>query len=105
MTLSVADVKVLGYLLQTLDQNTMKLSDTTPEAEHIQREILRKMSPEEKMQLTFDLIEFSGSLNAVGVRMRHPEYTDDEVRLAVIRLRLGDELFCKAYPAHKHVIP
>jgi hypothetical protein len=33
-----------------------------------------------------------------GIRHRHPEYSDEEVRLASIRARLGDELFLKAYP-------
>jgi hypothetical protein len=33
-----------------------------------------------------------------GVRGRHPVYTEDEVRLTAIRLRLGDALFEAAFP-------
>ena len=35
---------------------------------------------------------------AAGVRHRHPEYDEKQVRLAVIRLALGDDLFHKVYP-------
>ena len=35
---------------------------------------------------------------AEGVRSRHPEYSDEQVRLAVIRLTLGEKLFREAYP-------
>lgn len=35
---------------------------------------------------------------AAGVRSRHPEYGTEQVRLAVIRLGLGEDLFAKAYP-------
>jgi hypothetical protein len=33
-----------------------------------------------------------------GVRQRHAEYSADQVRLAVARLSLGEELFAKVYP-------
>jgi hypothetical protein len=33
-----------------------------------------------------------------GVRRRHPEYTERQVQLAVIRLRYGEELFLQAFP-------
>ena len=36
-----------------------------------------------------------------GVRLRHPDYSDDEVRLAGIRIRIGEELFRAVYPNTK----
>lgn len=36
-----------------------------------------------------------------GVRVRHPDYSDDEVRLAGIRIRLGEGLFRAVYPNAK----
>ena len=38
------------------------------------------------------------ALTRAGIASRHPEYDADAVRLAEIRLRLGDELFAKAFP-------
>lgn len=79
--------------------------DTSPEADRIQVEIFRKMKPEERLKRSFELSAAMKRLNATGVRMRHPEYSDEEVRLAVIRMRLGDELFLKVYPHASHIQP
>ena len=79
--------------------------DTSPEAERIQLEIFRKMTPDERLQRGSELSQLSRGLLADGVRYRHPDYNEDEVRLAVIRIELGDELFLKVYPDAKHVLP
>lgn len=73
-------------------------ADTTPEAARVQLEIYRRMSPSRRLELALELSDNVRRLVAAGVRHRHPEYTGEEVRLAVIRLTLGDELFRKAYP-------
>jgi hypothetical protein len=73
--------------------------DTTPEAFWAQIEALRRLGFEGRVNLTFRLCDNLRRVLADGVRHRHPDYTDDQVRLAVIRLRLGDALFHKAYPA------
>lgn len=47
-------------------------------------------------------VEMSETVRQVardGIRMRHPDYTDEDVRLTSIRLLLGDELFAAAFPA------
>lgn len=72
--------------------------DTTLEAARVQMEIFRKMEPRKRLQLAFDMSNSLRQLVASGVRSRHPEYSEDQVRLAVIRLTLGDDLFRKAYP-------
>lgn len=33
-----------------------------------------------------------------GIRSRHPDYSDSQIRLAEIRMRLGDDLFRAAFP-------
>ncbi|MBW1999805.1 MAG: hypothetical protein JRJ29_17820 [Deltaproteobacteria bacterium] len=79
--------------------------DTTVEAEKKQIEIFRKMSPEKRLINSISLAQTSRRLLAAGVRMRHPEYTDDQVRLATIRLILGDTLFAAVYPEGKELRP
>ncbi|MFT7521197.1 MAG: hypothetical protein ACI9MC_003348 [Kiritimatiellia bacterium] len=37
-------------------------------------------------------------VTADGIRHRHPKYTRSEVRWALDRMLLGDDLFAKAYP-------
>ena len=72
--------------------------DTSPEADELQFKIIREMLPEKRLRLLFDFIESGRRLLEEGIRYRHPEYTDEDVRLASIRARLGDELFKRVYP-------
>jgi hypothetical protein len=73
--------------------------DTSREAFWVQVDVMRRLGIEGRAKLTFRLCDNLRRVLAEGVRHRHPGYTDDQVRLAVIRLRLGDALFRKAYPA------
>lgn len=83
----------------------MKFSDTSWEAQQVQIEIFRRMGPEERLNKALELAEISRQLLAEGVRRRHPDYTDEEVRLAVIRLQLPEKLFRAAYPGALEVKP
>ena len=72
--------------------------DTTIEAARVQSTIWRRMDMGTRLRLALEMIENARSLSESGVRWRHPEYSQRQVRLAAIRLRLGDDLFRKAYP-------
>ncbi|RLE30317.1 hypothetical protein DRJ54_02945 [Candidatus Acetothermia bacterium] len=63
------------------------------------------MAPEERLQRGLELAELVRALLAAGVRARHPEYSEEEVRLAVIRIVLGEKLFRAAYPHAGHIEP
>ncbi len=76
----------------------MTLSDTSKDAEKVQLEVLRRMGPEGRLQAGIDLTRMSRLLLAEGVRRRHPDYDDDQIRLATIRLTLPTDLFDAAYP-------
>jgi len=78
--------------------------DTTEEAARVQREVYRRMSPARRLQLIFEMNENLRELLAAGVRDRHPDYTEAQVKLAVIRLWLGRDLFTRAYPG-QHIVP
>ena len=79
--------------------------DTSPEAEGFQLNIFRQMAPERRLQAAMDLAETSRQLLAEGVLQRHPEYSLEQARLAVIRLVLGEDLFVMAYPTAKGIVP
>ncbi len=72
--------------------------DTSKEAEKKQIDILRRMNSSERLELALELTATSRGLLEQGVRRRHPEYTEDEIRLAVIRILIPEPLFIKAYP-------
>ena len=78
----------------------MKLTsdDTTADAAEVQRSVWRNMTGEQRVEMAAELSENVRQIAAEGVRRRHPEYDEDQVRLAVIRLQLGDELFAEVYP-------
>jgi hypothetical protein len=79
--------------------------DTTSRAEKIQLDVFRRMTPERRLEAAIQLAKTSRELLAQGVRKRHPEYGEDQVKLAVIRLTLGENLFVSVYPEAKDVLP
>lgn len=72
--------------------------DTTADAAHVQTEIWRGMSRARRTELAAEMSENVRRIAAEGVRRRHQDYTDRQVRLAVIRLSLGEKLFQLVYP-------
>jgi hypothetical protein len=72
--------------------------DSSLEAFRTQLEICRRMSPEMRLQQALQWSEQVRELGRAGIRLRHPEYSDEDVRLASIRMQLGDELFRRVYP-------
>ena len=64
----------------------------------MQVEIYRQMSPEARFEQALQWSEQVQELGRIGIRLRHPEYSEREIQLASIRLRLGDDLFRRVYP-------
>ena len=73
-------------------------ADTTPEAARVQWDIFRRMSPSKRLELALRMSDSLRNVVASGVRDRHPGWSEEQVRLAVIRLTLGEELFRHVYP-------
>lgn len=80
-------------------------ADTTPEAHRVQGEAYRRMGGAARVALAFELGETVRQLTLAGIRHRHPDYTDEQVRLAYARLTLGDELVRAAWPNRDLVTP
>ena len=83
----------------------MRPLDTTPEADQLQLEIFRRMGPEKRLQAGIALSQLCRKLLLEGVRMRHPEYNERQIELAVIRLMLPEDLFLAAYPEARDIGP
>ena len=75
----------------------MRPADTSPEAWQVWLDLVRKMSPAERLQRTFECSAFVRNLGEAGIRQAHPGACDREVFLRVAQRQLGDELFRKAY--------
>ena len=83
----------------------MRSMDTTAEAEQVQLEIFRRMGPEKRLEAGIALSQMCRKLLAEGVRRRHPEYDEREIKLATIRLTLPEDLFLAAYPEARDIRP
>ncbi len=75
----------------------MRPADTTPEAWRTYLELLRRMTPEQKLQRAFDLTRLVRSFAEAGLRERYPNATDREIFLRRVRQEWGPELFRKVY--------
>ena len=76
----------------------MKPRDTSSEAYRVQIAACRSMTPTQRLQAASELSELMLTFLKAGIHHRHPDYTQQEVRLAAIRHLLGAELFALAYP-------
>lgn len=71
--------------------------DTSPEAWKVYLDVLRRMSPGEKLQHALELSSFVRAFAEAGMRQRHPHSDERELFLRMARQNLGAELFRKVY--------
>ena len=72
-------------------------SDTTDDAlrEHIRG--LRKLDINARAAMTFELSDNLRQIVKDGVRHRHPDWNEAQVKREVLRIVLGDRLFNEAF--------
>lgn len=68
----------------------MKPRDTTDEAWAVQRELLRRAGPARRLRMALEMCDDGRRLLRAGIRHRHPEWSEAEVRREEARLALGD---------------
>lgn len=66
--------------------------DTSPEAERVQIELLRKTTLAQRFALVSSLSHTTRQLALRAVQRAHPEASEEEVHLLFIALCYGDEL-------------
>jgi hypothetical protein len=79
--------------------------DTTPEAYAAQIEAYRRMGGKERVAVTFRLNQLARETALAGIRARHPDYREEQARLALFRLIFGDELTRAVWPGRDLVDP
>lgn len=75
--------------------------DTTLEAIRIRFSILRKIGFAGRANVAIELSDGLRATIESGVRQRHPDYDDNMVCLAALRIAIRKELFHQAYPDAK----
>jgi hypothetical protein len=79
--------------------------DTAPEAHARQIEVYRSMTRARRVELAAAMSEDVLAVAAGGIRARHPDYDETQVTWALRRLRLGDAMFRRVWPAAPLVAP
>jgi len=75
--------------------------DTSPEAEQVLIELLRRAPAWRRLQLADRMSATVRELCMAGVRSRHPRASEAEVRRRFADIQLGPELAARVYgPAH-----
>jgi hypothetical protein len=72
-------------------------SDTSPEAEEVLIELLRKAPPWRKLEMVGQLNATVRTLALCGLKQRYPQATPEELRRRLADLLLGEELASKVY--------
>lgn len=67
----------------------MHSRDTSPEVAEMQYESYRRMGPAGRFAVMVELTNFTRELTRAGIRIRHPEYTEDEVAQEFMRIVYG----------------
>jgi hypothetical protein len=80
-------------------------ADTTPEAWAAQLALLRRMDGSRRAALAFRLTRQAREASRAGIRGRHPEYGDEEVRRAFFRLLHGDAVTRTVWPDRELLEP
>ena len=60
--------------------------------------IRRRQGTDDHLAAVMEMTDAAFNEASALVRLDHPEYSDEEVHLATIRHRVGDEVFKRAYP-------
>ena len=75
----------------------MRPSDTSPEAWKVWVDLLRKISPEVKLQRAIEYTAMVRQLSEAGIRQAYPGASEREIFLRMAQRQLGRELFQKIF--------
>ena len=73
------------------------LDDTDPESRKLYIQLLREMTPAQKLARIFDLCEFQQRLQYASVRSLYPQASEEEVFLRVAARRLDRDTMIRVY--------
>jgi len=74
-------------------------ADYMPVLTEEQVKMCRYMEPVKRLELALDMSNEWHRRIVADVRSRHPDYTEQQVRMAVLYLKQGKEIFQMVYPA------
>ncbi len=79
--------------------------DTTPDVDHAQVEVYRRMGGSGRSDVMFRLTALAREAALAGIRHRHPDYDEETVRRAYARVVLGEEIARQVWPGVTPIAP
>lgn len=74
-------------------------ADTTVEAARKQFEILRRLTPQKRALISFEISDNIRQNVIAGIKKMHPDFTDTQIKKELLRRTVGDELSRKIIAA------
>ncbi len=71
--------------------------DTHPSAQAAQIAVLRRLGPERRVRIAASMSEDARRITLEGIRRRHPEYSEQEARMALFEHLWGAEMFQRVW--------
>ncbi|MDP9000150.1 MAG: hypothetical protein M3O46_08570 [Myxococcota bacterium] len=75
----------------------MRPLDTSPEAHEFQMELYRRMTDEQRSELALEMSEDVRRIAREGIQQRHPDYSGEDVRRALVALLYGADAAAKVW--------
>jgi hypothetical protein len=69
----------------------MPFLDTSMAALERQRETFRRMTPGERLAVAAEMSDEIRAVTEAGIRQRHPDYSDAQVRAELVGILLGSD--------------
>jgi len=76
----------------------MRSQDTSEDAHAIQMRVYRSMTDPQRSELALRMSDDIRRVAAEGIRQRHPDYSDADVRRALVALLYGADAAAKIWP-------
>lgn len=73
------------------------MTDTSPEAKRIQLDLIRRMTPSQRLTRFCELMDAVEGMQKAGIRRQHPNISDHEMLMRLALRRIGPELTKKVY--------
>ncbi len=76
----------------------MRPHDTSQDAYELQHRLYRAMTAEQRSELALRMSADVRQIAAEGIKQRHPDYSERDVRRALVALLYGADVAAKVWP-------
>lgn len=83
----------------------MRARDTSQEAHELQARLYRAMTPGQRSELALRMSDDIRRVAAEGIKQRHPDYSERDIRRVLVALLYGKEAALNVWPLEPAPVP